>query len=75
MNPCEILCCYPSLISLFFALSIVYIVGEILRGPSSSVIMASYKCSEYFGYAMSAVALGGLMGAIISGGMIDMFGL
>ncbi|UCD04335.1 MAG: MFS transporter [Candidatus Woesearchaeota archaeon] len=60
---------------LFIVFSILFAVGEILRGPSSNIILAKYKKSIYFGYHSSLCALGGIIGAIISAFLIDFIGI
>lgn len=60
---------------LFLAFSILFSVGEILKGPSGSMIIARYEKSVYFGYASSIGAIGGIAGAVASGLMIDFLGI
>lgn len=60
---------------LFIGLSILYALGEVLRGPASSAIIAGFKRPEYFGYASSIGALGGIAGPMVAGMVADVYGL
>ncbi len=60
---------------LFLIFSVLYAVGEILKGPSGSMILARHKRSVYFGYSSSLGSLGGIIGAVVSGVLVYLFGV
>ncbi len=60
---------------LFIGLSILYALGEVLRGPASSAIIAGFHRSAYFGYAASIGALGGIEGSVVAGMVADVYGV
>lgn len=59
---------------LFSLLSILYSIGEVLKGPASSMILAKYKKSIYFGYSTSFGSVGSIIGPALSGVLMDLFG-
>ena len=62
-------------IIMFSILSITFAVGEVLKGPSGSMILAKYKRSVYFGYGSSISSLGGLFGAVAAGMLVSLLGI
>jgi MFS family permease len=60
---------------LFLMFSVLYAVGEILKGPSGSMVLARNKRPVYFGYSSSLGSLGGIIGAIASGVLVYFLGI
>jgi DHA1 family multidrug resistance protein-like MFS transporter len=60
---------------LFLMFSVIYAVGEILKGPSGSMVLARNKRPVYFGYVFSLGSLGGIIGAVASGFLVYFFGV